>query len=141
MAEGDRSDWLLVPPVGAAIVDSGGARWWFEDGVLFNQSYIAGAVTGEHIRAGFAAARSLTGGRRAPLLAEAGPLQESTREARDLLASAEAAEIYTVMGVLVRSVVARTIMNLFVRLASPPFEVRVFSDAASARAWALQHRS
>jgi hypothetical protein len=128
--------WLLVPPEGARIIDTGAARWWIEDGVIFNQSYIAGSVTGDHIRAGFAASRELGGGRRRPLLAEAGPLADSTREARDLLAGPEAAAVFSGMGVLVDSPVARTIMNLFIRVSSPPFEVRMFTSADEARAWA-----
>gem|GEM_PF-645524 len=128
--------WLLVQPEGARIIDTGVARWWIEDGVVFTQNYTAGGVTAGHVRAGFAAALQLSGGRRCALVAETGPLDGSTREARDLLSGPEAAEVYRGMGVLVTSPVARTLMNLFVRVAPPPFEVRVFTSADEARAWA-----
>jgi len=132
--------WLLVPPEGARIIDTGAARWWIDDGIVFNQSSVAGSVTAGHIRAGFEATKQLSGGRRCPLVAEAGPLADSTREARDLLAGPEAAAVYCAMGVLVNSPVARTIMNLFVRISSPPFEVRVFTSADEARDWARARR-
>lgn len=130
--------WLLCPPTGAHIVDSGAARWWAEaGGLVCNQSYVR-HVTVEHLRAGFQAARALADGRRVALVAESGPLSETTREARQELAGAEAASVFCAMAVLVRSPVARTIMNFFVRFSSPPFPVRVFSTASDARAWAAR---
>jgi hypothetical protein len=128
--------WLLVPPEGAHIVDTGVAQWWIEDGVVCTRNYTAGTVTADHVRAGFAAAKQLSGGRRCPMVAETGRLDGSTREARDALAGKEAAAVYLGMAVLVDSPVARTLMNLFVRVSPPPFEVRVFTAADEARAWA-----
>ena len=53
-----------------------------------------------------------------------------------MLAGPEAAETYLAMAVLVRSPVARVIMNFFARFSAPPFPVRVFTDVDEARAWA-----
>lgn len=129
--------WLLVPPEGARIIDTGAARWWIEDGVVCSQTYFPGSVNEEQVRAGFEATRQLGGGRPCPLLAEAGPQSNgSTREARDLLAGSEAAAVYRGMGVMVNSPVARTLMNLFVRVSPPPFAVRMFTSVDEARAWA-----
>jgi len=129
--------WLLVPPPGARIIDTGAARWWIEDGIVCSQTYLPGSVTVEQVRAGFEAARQLGGGQRCPLLAEAGAQANgSTRDARDLLAGPEGAAAYRGMGVMVGSPVARTLMNLFIRISPPPFEVRVFTSADAARTWA-----
>lgn len=128
--------WLVVPPGGARVVDSGAARWWAEgNGVVCNQSYLR-LVTPEHLRAGFAVVRELSNGSKIALVAESGPLSETTREARRLLAGPEAAAIFSAMAVVVRSPVARTIMSFFVRFSTPPFPVKVFTSAEEARAWA-----
>ncbi|MFO0554007.1 MAG: hypothetical protein U0271_36845 [Polyangiaceae bacterium] len=137
MDEGTSGMWLVSPPPGARIIDTGAARWWLEGPYVCNQSYVE-LVTADHLRAGFRAAQELSGGRRVPLVAESGPLSGANREARDLLAGPEAAAVFSAMGVLVRSPVARTIMNLFVRLQSPPFPLRVFTDPTAARDWARQ---
>ncbi len=136
----DRHPWLLRPPLGATLIDTGAARWWIEpSGVVCNQSYIDGAVTVDHLRAGFQATLELTGGKRAPLAAEAGPLSSTTREARDLLAGDEACAVYTAMAVVVASPVARTIMNFFVRFSKPRLPVRVFTSADQALDWACSY--
>lgn len=134
-AKGAGSVHLLHPPDGARVIDTGAARWWLDpSGVVCNQGY-ATHVTAEHIRAGFRASRELGGGR-CPLVAEAGPFGGSDREARDLLSGPEAAAVFLAMAVVVRSPVARTLMNFFVRFARPPFPVRVFTSPADAVAWA-----
>lgn len=132
--------WLLHPPPGARLIDTGAARWWVDPcGVVCNQSYIDGVVTAEHLRAGFRAALELTGGGRAPLAAEAGPLSSATREARDLLAGPETAAVFTAMAVVVTSPVARTVMNFFVRFSKPSVPVRVFTAPDQALDWARSY--
>lgn len=131
---GDR--WLVVPPPGARVVDTGAARWWSEGGGLVcNQSYVA-TVTAEHLRSGFQVAREMGEGEKVVLVAESGPLSQATRESRALLAGPESAAVFAAMAVVVRSPVARAIMNFFVRLSSPPFPLRMFTSADDARAWA-----
>jgi hypothetical protein len=128
--------FLLHPPAGARIIDTGAARWWLDpSGVVCNHSY-ADHVTSQNIRDGLRAALELSGGRRAPLVAEAGPLGGSDREARDLLVGPEATAAYSAMAVVVRSPVARTLMNFFVRFSKPPFPVQVFTSPSEALAWA-----
>lgn len=135
---GMQTEWLVEPPARARVIDTGAARWWLEgDGVVGNQSYVR-LVTAEHLRTGFRAAAELGGGRKVALVSETGPMSETTREARDLLAGDEAAAVFCALAVLVRSPVARTIMSFFVRFSSPPFPVRVFTDPDEARAWARQ---
>lgn len=132
---------LLEPPSGADVRDSGAALWWWcGDGIVCNQAYER-RVTTEHLRAGFAICRELGGGEPVVLVSEAGPLGETTREARDLLAGPEAAAIYRAMAVVVRSPVARAIMSFFVRFSSPPFPVRVFNDVQEALDWARDQAS
>jgi hypothetical protein len=131
---------LLRPAAGARVIDTGAARWWLDpSGVVCNHSY-ADHVSAQHIRDGLRAAVELSGGRRIPLVAEAGPFGGSDREARDLLAGPEAAAVYTAMAVVVRSPVARTLMNFFVRFARPPFPVQVFTSPSEAIAWAAGFR-
>jgi hypothetical protein len=133
-----RDDWLVAPPADARVIDTGGARWWLDgDGVVHNQSYVR-VVTPDHLRAGFRAAAEFGAGKKVALVAESGPLSETSREARDLLASEEAAAVFCAIAVLVRSPVARTIMNFFVRFSSPPFPVRMFTAPNEARAWARE---
>ena len=127
---------LLTPPSGVDPTDSGAALWWrHADGIVCNRSYAA-RVTPEHLRKGFAISRELGHGRKVVLVSEAGPLAGTSREARDLLAGPEACATYLAMAVLVRSPVARTIMNFFMRFSSPPFEVRIFTHPPDAIAWA-----
>ncbi|MFO0713038.1 MAG: hypothetical protein U0353_24500 [Sandaracinus sp.] len=141
MAEGARETeagprgFVLAPPEGARIIDTGAARWWSEGDWVCNQSYVEG-VTAEQIRAGMRAALELSGGRKVPLLAESGPMSRSTREAREVLAGPEAAAVFSAFGFVVRSPVARTIISLFVRISGPSVPVKMFGDADSARAWA-----
>lgn len=135
----DGEGWLLRPPAGTRVVESAVSRWWLEDGVVCSQQSGREPITADVIRAGFRTALSLTGGRCAPLLAEGRNSSASTREARDLMSSEEAAAVYCAMGVLVGSPVARTLMNFFMRFSSPPYPVRCFSSPEEARAWARAH--
>ena len=133
---GHGESWLVVPPPGARVVDTGAARWWSEgEGLVCNQSYVA-TVTAEHLRAGFRVAREMGEGRKVALVAESGPLSQATRESRVVLAGPESAAVFAAMAVVVRSPVARAIMNFFVRLSSPPFPLRMFTSPDDARAWA-----
>jgi hypothetical protein len=130
--------WLLRPPPGTHVIDTGAARWWKEDDKLIcNQSYKK-RVTVDDIHGGFDAARELVPEGKMVLIAESGPMTDSEREARQALSGPRAAELYIALAVIVRSPVARTIMNLFTRFYSPPFPVRCFSDAA--RSWARSIR-
>jgi len=133
--------WALAPSKGVSVIDTGVARWWIEDGVLCSQNYADATITADHVRAGFAAAVRLSGGRAAPLIAEGAHQTLATHEARALLAGPEAAAHYTAMAVVARSHVARTLLMFFTRLTTPPFPVAVCATADEARGWALGHRS
>ena len=133
--------WSLMPGEGTDVIDTGVARWWVEDGVLCSQNYADETITEAHVRAGFAAARTLSAGRPAPLIAEGAHQTLATREARELLAGAEAMAHYTAMAVVARSPVARTLMQFFTRLTAPRFPVSVFATAEEARAWARTQRT
>lgn len=132
--------WLLSPPLGAEIVETPMSRWWLESGVLCCQRTGSTLVTADDVRAGFRVAFSLTGGRKAPLIAEARHATASTREARDVLAT-EAANVYLALAVVVGSPVARTLMNFFLRFSSPAYPARCFNSATEARVWAGRHVS
>jgi hypothetical protein len=132
-------DWSLVPPPGASITDTGLARWWIEDGVLCSQNYADTEITVAHVRAGFDAARALSGGRPAPLVTEGAHQTLATREARELVAGPEALRHYTAMAVVVRSPVARALMLFFTRLSPPQYPIASFATADEARAWARTH--
>jgi hypothetical protein len=128
----------VEPPPGVEVVDTGGAWWWVEPDGLAGHRNHADLVTEQHVRDGLRALRALSGGRRVPLVAETGPLGGSERGARDALAGPEAVATIAAMGVVVRTPVARALMNLFVRLSRPPYPIRVFATAAEARAWLLR---
>ena len=134
----DARKWALRPPSGAEIIDTGAARWWAEGPrTVCNQSYTT-KVTPDNLRAGFQACGDLSEDLPIVLIAESGPLAETTREARLLLAGSEAAAVYGAMAVVVSSPVAAVIMRFFVRFARPPFTVQVFSSAEAARGWAAE---
>ena len=128
--------WSLTPPTDAEVIDTGAARWWL-DGfrIICNQSYTR-KVTPENLRAGLETCRALSPDLPIVLIADSGPLAETTHEARKLLASAEAAQVYGAMAVLVRNPVAAVVMNFFARIMRPPFTVSVFRSPDAARAWA-----
>jgi hypothetical protein len=126
----------LRPPDGARVVDAGTGLWWREGPLLCSHRDARAPLDGPAARATLRAARALTGGARTVLLSEMPSLVASTREGRDVLASEEAGRLYVAVGILVRSPVAKTIATSFARFSSPPYEVRVFGQVASARQWA-----
>jgi hypothetical protein len=106
------------------------------DGVLYDDTYMVGRVEGEHMRKGLDAIRELTRGRRAPLVAVANRMGSASREARDLLAGPEAAQMISGMAVVVTSPVVRAVLRFFMLVSSPSYPVALFATIDEARRWA-----
>ena len=85
---------------------------------------------------------SVTGGRRAPVLADIRKIgtRAADRETRRHLASAEGARYTVALAVLVNSNMTRLMANFFFRFNAPPYAMRVFIDEKEALKWLEEHK-
>jgi hypothetical protein len=70
-----------------------------------------------------------------PFLIDIRNIRSITREAREYLASAEASEPLTAVGLLTTSPISRVIGNFFLGLNRPPHPIRMFTSEEEAIAW------
>jgi len=85
------------------------------------------------------ASAELTRGRRVPMLLDARGTQQISREARIYYMGPENAKVISAVAMLISSSAAKILGNFLMRVNTPPFPFRLFSDEASARAWLIEH--
>lgn len=83
--------------------------------------------------------RALTKGVAYPALLKIKSLNDSTKEARDFLASNEGCEGLKAVAIFVDSVAEDMMANLFVQLNKPVIPVKIFNDEEKAKQWLLQY--
>ena len=108
------------------------------DGILYWR-YVSGAeVTVDVARAEIAETMRLVvehGKGKLPFVIDIRNIRSITREAREYLASAEASEPLTAVGLLTTSPISRVIGNFFLGLNRPPHPIRMFTSEEDAVAW------
>lgn len=77
----------------------------------------------------------VTEGKSYPVLIKIKSIRDSTKEARDFLASEKGCEGITAGAILVDSVLANMIAYLFIYLNKPQIPTKVFKDETKAKEW------
>jgi len=77
----------------------------------------------------------VTEGKSYPVLINIKSVKDSTKEARDFLASEKGCEGITAGAILVDSILANMIAYLFIYLNKPQIPTKVFKDEAKAKEW------
>jgi hypothetical protein len=93
-------------------------------------------LTAEVTRAHIAAAS----GQKRPVLADVRGLVSADRASRELAAGADVEAVTLCMAILVGNPVTRVLGNFFLRVTTPRYPTRIFSDERLARAWLKEHR-
>jgi hypothetical protein len=78
-------------------------------------------------------------GERYPALVKITSVKDSTKEARDFLASQKGCEGVIAMAIYVESILEIMVANLFIYLNKPIIPTKVFKDELKARAWLFQY--
>lgn len=126
----------LVEPE-SGVVDTGTARVWAgRDGLVYFQMRVESRWELADSEKAMRAIRQVAGGRPATVVIGTGPFTSASTEARGFWALPEVARDLRAMAVVVRSPVARIIVNLFMRLAGPPYPARMFDTVDHATEWA-----
>lgn len=75
-----------------------------------------------------------------PFLIHMKSVKESTKEARDFLATGQACLDISVAAFYVDSILENVIANLFIYLNKPTVPTKIFRDVAKAREWLEKHK-
>lgn len=74
-----------------------------------------------------------------PVLANITPVKNSTKEARDFLASEKGCEGIKILAILVNSPITSMIGNFFFRISKPLVPTKIFTDEIEAKKWLKQY--
>jgi hypothetical protein len=77
-------------------------------------------------------------GRKVPVLADATDIGPRSNEVRAYYASADAALLIKAFAIIENSLATRMLGNMYIRVAKPPFPVKLFRRREEAREWLLQ---
>jgi hypothetical protein len=94
-------------------------------------------LTAEVTRAHVAAAK----GEKRPILADLRGVLSADRESRELAVGPDVAAATLRMAILVGNPVTRVLGGFFLRVTSPSYPTRIFSDEEQARAWLKEQRA
>lgn len=108
------------------------------DGILRVVHARDATVTVDIVRTIIAAHRELAKGRKLPVLVDASDVRTMDRDARQLSAGSEVAEVTSRLAILVGSALSAMVANFFLRVGRPRYETRVFASLAKAEDWLLQ---
>jgi hypothetical protein len=126
----------LAPAPEDRVIDLRVNRLWLRaDGVIVSIPLVEDDLTLADAKENIAAARTLTGGRRAPLLVIVFSTQSVTHEARKYFSSPDANATINAMAYVASSRVSRMMGNLYLRLIRPEIPQLLFTSHAEALAW------
>lgn len=111
-----------------------------DDGILYGVALPNSAQTLEDARENLASARKLSGGKRIPLLLDIRGTGTLNREARLFYAGPEGLRTVTAVGFVANSAFTRVVGNMFIRLATTNYPVRLFTTPEAAPDWLRDHR-
>lgn len=124
-------------PAGKEIFEGEIATYWLDDGILVSLSK-SPKRTVANITANIALVRSITGGKKIPLLIylSKSPIPDAaTRK----FVTGELPRVYTAMAMISKPGLSKFIMNFLFRLKPPPIPMRNFIDEDEAKRWLKQY--
>lgn len=129
------TDGQRVPP--GQIIETRVVRLQMgEDGVVRQKTLDVEDYSVEDAKAHVAATGRVTGGKRAPILADIrGVRNAGSAEIREYYASEEGARYTAALGMVVESALTRIVANLYFRIDRPPYPSRMFTNEEQALAW------
>lgn len=86
----------------------------------------------------YVAIQKVTSGKKHPLLVKMSSIRESTKEARDFLASDESSENIVAVALYVDSVLGNFISSFFITINKPKIPYKIFNDETKAKIWLEQ---
>ncbi len=78
-------------------------------------------------------------GKSYPMLADIKSVRDTTKEARDFLASKEGCEGLTAIAIMINSPVSKMIANFFIKASRPVIPTTMFTDERAAKKWLTQY--
>ena len=131
---------IALPPDQKTVVYelSNSTLWMDEDGILWSVSKKAPPQTVEQAHKDMEKLRSLVGNKKVCLLADVTHSTEISREMREF-AAAELPKIIKAIAMVSGSSLGKMFANIFFRLKTQPYPVKMFNHVEDARKWLLQY--
>lgn len=111
-----------------------------DDGILHGTALPDRQQTLEDARANLAAASRASEGVQAPLLLDVRRTGTLSREARQLYAGEDGAQVITALAFVANTAFTRVVGNFFIKLAKTRYPVRLFSRESEAIEWLEAYR-
>lgn len=127
----------MVPPDSITLIKGEIADYHFEDGILYSFSKPP-KRTIKNITDNIALVKSITGGKKVPLLIYLSNSPVPDKETRKF-STEQLPNVYTAMAMVSKPGLAKLIMNILFRLKSSPIPMKSFSDDKEAKEWLKQY--
>ena len=129
---------LKIPPNVKIIELTTSTLWFDKNGILCSISKKASPQTLEQARETLKDLRQYVGNNKVCMLIDATHTSETSREVRDFAAE-ELPKIAKAIALMSRSALGKMLANLFFRLKSQPYPVKMFDDEQEAIQWLRQY--
>lgn len=129
---------LTVPPNAKVIVLSTSTFWLDDEGILRSISKKGPTQTLEEIRNNFENLKQYINHKKVCILMDVTNSSETSREVRDFAAQ-ELPGIAKAIAMISQSALGKMLANLFFRLKSHPYPVKVFNNEKEALQWLRQY--
>lgn len=126
---------MIVPPENIKIIEWKTSTMWFDEhGILCSVSKKASPQSIEEVEKDLIDFKRIIGDRKVCLLVDVTNTSESTKEVRDYVAL-EFPKIVKAIAMVSDSVLGRMLANLFFRIKSQPYPVKMFTHEYEAKEW------
>lgn len=130
---------MITLPQDAKVYEFTNSDMWFdEDGILWSVSKMAPPQTVEQARQDLERLRSMIGDKKVCMLADVTHSTETTREMREFAAE-ELPKFTKAIAMVSGSALGKMFANLFFRIKSQPYPVKMFNNPEDARSWLQQY--
>ena len=130
---------IISSPKNAVVHDLHTSTVWFdEDGILWSVSKKVPQPSIEENKEILKMFEKITGGKKVCMLADVTNTTESTREMREWAAE-ELPKLVKAVAMVSDSALGKMLANMFFRLKTQPYPVKMFNDVDSALKWLKQY--
>lgn len=126
-----------MPPDSIKLIKGEIADYLLEDGILYSYSKPL-KRTVKNIADNIALVKSITGGKKVPLLIYLSNSPVPDKETRKF-STEQLPNVYIAMAMVSKPGLAKLIMNILFRLKPPPIPMKSFSDDKEAKEWLKQY--
>ncbi|MBC7695318.1 MAG: STAS/SEC14 domain-containing protein [Burkholderiales bacterium] len=129
----------MKPPKDVTVLDTETSTYWIEDsGIICSITKKSAFQPMEDYQKSMWEFRKKIGDRKVCLLVDATNAAESNKEIRDYVAL-ELPKFVKALAVLSGSALGKMLANLFFKLKTQPYPIRIFNDELKAREWLKQY--